>query len=308
LAPDSTEAAQAELLEQIVAELKQEPSHMLPVYTFLQRRKREVVIEDDILATGATWDVPSLARLPEDFKIGFIKKRSQFTTPHLFDLLKADSSSLDILIQLAVQVPPRVKLPSVSRFQEVITRFLESRYEECGDRLRNLSATNAVNTQGFLNFLVVGCYSLVFDEAGEKVKSVVHASGDRIDLPSGAVFTKEYSLCDNFDDWGANLCLAPMPAVPLASFFQASKSGPWNATNFVGKPKQLASVFDGIFRAWEQEARAAMSAGSADAEIALGLQEHKREISQVLMQKARDMAKSAMSKKKARRSVALSNV
>jgi hypothetical protein len=306
LAPDSTEAAQRELLEQIVNELTEEPSHILPCFTFLQKRKRSCQgDEDDILSSAPKWDCPSMSKLPDHFKIEFICSRSHITSAHCMELLKNDSLALDYLIHFAVQIPCRVKFPKVCQYQEVVDRFLKQRYLDAGERLEDLRPDNGIKN-GSINWLEIGCYILQWNEQGI-LCGLKHASGDTIQVDTENHLTKKYMLTDNFCDWSAALVKQGMPPVKLAGFFERSRTGPFKMLNYVGKPKELEQHLTTVFREWEDEARKSMQRSGPSKDIVDGLQAHKDAISKQAMEKARSMAKKALETKRAKHAVDLSS-
>jgi hypothetical protein len=299
--------AEAELLQQIIGDLKADSRHVLPVYSFIQKRKRGLTADtaDQVLGNAAVFAADTLNKLPDEFKVQWIVDHSDLTAQDLLAMLQKDNQSLNYLIQFAVQIAVRMKLPERLKFVECLKRFLHFRYELCGCRLTKIKERGGIVDHVF-QMALCGSYTMMWKNG--LISEVAHVSGDKVKVEADAHLAVKYNLVDNIDDFACSLVLPPLPPMRLASFFEAKKSGPWKLTNYVGKPKELQSTVDEIFTAWEAEARAAMESGETEEVIVKGLQEHKKKAHQENMDKARDMAKAALTARKAKKSVSLSEL
>lgn len=173
--------------------------------------------------------------------------------------------------------------------------------------LANLQGEGGLNKDYSLNLLHRGAYSLVFDER-KCISEVRHISGASAQVPKAAHLTTEHVLTDNFDDLASSLVLAPLPPIKLCSFFEKD-AGPYAIPQLAGKhQKNFDSMVSLIFNAWEDTARRAMDTATADSAIVEGVKSLRQEAHHAAMARAREMAKEALSRKKASRCISLAGM
>ena len=301
---DLTDNASAEqsLHDQIIVDLEQDPSHIVPVYALIQRRKRAKLDSDeDILKGASPLDCSTIRGLPDDTKISWIASRCDLSHSDMVKMLAADRESLDTLLSLGLQMNIAAKLPDKLLFEEPLEVFLDSRYEQCGKRLEDLKAKGGVRSDWTLELKIIGPYSFEFDN--DIMTSIVHCSGAKAKVLPEHHLTRKHKLRDNIGDFQAVLILEPLPAVHLHSFFAQSKTGPYECLSFVGKPKELVNKFDEAYSTWEKRARAALKGGQKDERLVHELNEHYTKMKQESMQKARRMAKSVLEASKLKKTI-----
>lgn len=75
-------------------------------------------------------------------------------------------------------------------------------------------------------------YTLTFD--GDRVRSIIHASGDRVGMPEHVVITKNFAMADTFSDANCSLELPPTKYTIRDDLFKSSPGGPFKNAR-VGK-------------------------------------------------------------------------
>lgn len=138
-------------------------------------------------------------------------------------------------------------------------------------------------------------------DAGEACKRRLRSGPQSRTLDEAAQAHGELRRLERVVDIGA---VAPYSA---GVFFESTKTGPWKLVDYVGKPKIFLQHTQATFDQWEKEARDAMCAKEVDRDIAEGVEEHRKQVHSVAMQRAREMAQQALARKKAKREIDLSD-
>lgn len=249
-------------------------------------------------------DASTLRRVDASFKLAFVLAQSDLTSKDVVEMTKADAETLNYLSELAIQIGFKTRLPPTLKTREVMLRFWTGRSKALGNRLADIKKCGAVKNNWSIDWLKFGCYELTFSEAGLLCQVRHRTTGDEADIPAGASISKAYKLVDNFSDWTAHLHLPPLPAFFLHSLFDGkAHKGPYAVPGFSGRPKDLAKIADDTLAAWEKDMLA--SKGKASAEAWQELAAHHSAQQQGQMAKAREQAKAALAKAKARRSIAI---
>lgn len=140
---DTQQDAQQELFDQIVDDLTNDPRHILPTFTFLQKRKKAISDEDEdgsFLKSAKVVAISTFGRLDDELRLDWLARNSDMTAPELLRVMKKDPQALGVLMQFAMQVGAKTKLPAQCKYSEVLHRFLNQRYKDCGERLRTFKA------------------------------------------------------------------------------------------------------------------------------------------------------------------------
>lgn len=201
----------------------------------------------------------------------------------------------------------KAKLPEKFNFVEVRNRFMNARYETVARRLDDIKKKGGLANDKRLDLLKVGCYSLTFVE--EFLSGVTHrATEDKVEIHKKYRITREYSLIDNHNDFGASVVLDPCPPQHLHMFLKAAKTGPYATPTYIGRPGKLDEDVAAEFKSWGTELRQRLPTSGAAALIAEDLGKHKKELLSASMQKARTLADQQVAENKKRRTISLSSV
>ena len=300
----SNDEAELEMIDQIQQDMLEDRSHILPVYSLIQKRKKaRGDADEDLLKCLSRLECTSIKGLPDDVKINWISSRSDLSTSDLVQMLSADNSVLNQLMSIALQLNIGQKLADKMLYMDILDIFMDDRYKHCGERLGSIKARGGVSVDHKLVLLRVGAYQLKFE--GDILSSIRHFNGDEVAVQPEHHLTRKHALVDNGSDWQAALVLKPLPPVYLCSFFEEGADGPYKYQNFIGGPKELAIKYEGAYDQWEKKARAAIKDKNTDEVLQKSLDELNSTKKKAAMDKARDMAKKAMQDRAKHRDISL---
>jgi hypothetical protein len=188
------------------------------------------------------------------------------------------------------QLSLKLKLPEHLIYTPVLLELLDSRANVAWSLPANIKALGGLGKDGKIDWLKVGRYLATIEN--HLVTAVRHvSSGITVTLPEGANISDKWVMVDNHDDMGCYFQLVPLPPVPLCSFFdEKSGKGPYALTQYAGKPKELEKDSRVLFDAWEARLRRGVVRTVIDEDIETGVQEHKKQVHQKQMAKARQAA------------------
>lgn len=278
----------------------------MPTFNYLQQAKKDILAKHAIAQSAESFsDFSTLAALDQSFKIAFITTNSDLNSSDLVGLVRDDMASINDVLQYAVQVPMRMKLPMTLIVHEVMRSFLQERALFLGNRLSAFKANGGIKG-GKLSFNgAVGSYKLEFDNTHVLIK-VVHRNGDTADVDPKLNISKNYNLQDNFDDWSAHLSLPPLPPIKLSSFFEArSRTGPYKVATFHGRHKELARRADELYAEWQAQCKTKASQTKPSEEVTQAIKRQRTEKQRETMSRARASAQEALVARKSERAIAL---
>lgn len=295
-----------ELFNQIMEDLSSEPSLIVPVYTWVQRRKREMVDHgDDLLAVARKVEAKSISKLDDDWKIQWIVQRADVSKQEILEVFRASPASLDDIMHFALQMPLRKPLAGKLLYTDILEEFLDARYKECGERLQALKANGAIRANHTLDKVRLSPYTLTFTEG--RLSKLTFLNGDEAEVLAKHNLGNEHMLQEGTDDLFAKFVLPPLPPAPLASFFAVKQSGPFRVMHYTGKhQKEFHQAVENTFKIWETKARAAIKGRTSDHELYKQVTDFHKDRNQQSMQKARDMAKEKLAKRRQDSLVSLS--
>ena len=291
------------MMEQCVVDMRTDHRHILPVFNLIQKRKKSQTVEDVVLDMAAKTDFTNFGKMDDTEKMQWIAAKSGLSSQETVDFAKADAHGAGEMLPYALQISGKTRLPKWANYVEVLSRWMDMRYVECGERLKDFRARGGLKADGTWDMRAIGCYRVDADVEGRRLAQVRHANGDVFIFTQEFSFlTTAYKLVDNHCDWSAALVVSPvLPAIYLHKLFDEAQLGPFRVSTYVQKPKELDAKFLEIYKAWEIEARGLVAVKTQDSVIVDGITEHKKSQQKAIMTKARDQAQKTMSSKKTRR-------
>lgn len=222
-------------------------------------------------------------------------------------VLKAEAAGVNDMIQYAVQLPMRLKLPMEFLVRTLLQEFMTERRTTCGNRLSEFKASCGVQRDRTLMFMgETGASDLRFNEAGLLVEVIHGATGGTRPINPKTGLSKEHVLMDKYDDHLARLVMEPIPPFkPISAFQQKSHEGPWAVKNCYGKPKNLAAIAKDMHDAWMAKRAAESQQAGLSSELKATMYQHRAEKRSQNMVRARMAATEGLAKKRARRTIVL---
>ena len=222
-----------------------------------------------------------------------------FSLPHLLNLYFNNSLGVDDLLQFALQMSTKQKLPQWLIAKKVARTFCMQRMADFGNRLKTFKADNGVDS-GKVSFQVVSSYKLCVTEGSNILTHIIHCSTkDTIEIDPDCHLTDKHVVLFKYDDYKCSLKLRAIPAVEIATFFPQGQ-GPWTIPCYVCKPKQLQPRCAAIHKSCMDEMKNNKVEDAAGHELKEKVVEAKRVKGVELGKRARASAQMALAKRKAR--------
>lgn len=293
-------------LNSCVDDLMAYPELTRSVFNFIREEKKSIERRRQVGGGSVPMfaSQSSILGLEEDFKISFVTANSDLDASDVVKVMRDDPGNLDDLVQYAVQMPMKPKLPLSFMVKACLETCWNARTKALDFPLKQFKKNGGLLDSGRLRFYdKTGCYQLEFK--GETLVGIKHRSGETVKVPPKSGLGTGHQLRNNHDDWGACLVMPPMPEIKLCSFFCAKgKKGPFQVVNFNGKARDLQTWAEEIHSEW-QGRQAALKGTTISAEVQATINEHRAKRRSEAMDKARTAASKALAKKKARRVVDL---
>lgn len=297
---DASLDAQRECFMTCIDSMMIDPSHILPVFALIQKRKSSGSAGEDQCDRSAL-----LYKLPQHFLVHFITTNSDFSASELMELQKDDDEAIRNVFQFGTQLKRTLRVPGEeSKPLEVIYYVLQKRLAEVGDRLNGLSAKMSVGTTKTLGFKKFGVYRLEFDEDGD-LNKIKHCSGDEVDVDvTRHKLTRAYKLIDNHSDFEAKLVLEPFPPVCISLFFKALRTGPFKITDY--RPTKGGGWAEYFHKHEDDYVKGHVKVDSkASSTTTDTVNQHNVDANREKMQKARSVAVEKMEEKRKKRQLSL---
>lgn len=132
---DQSKEVEADMFQQIIDTLCEEPKHIVPTYNFVSKRVKALPDNSSSVPAETFNELSVLGRIPDDFKLQWLTEHSDLIARDIVQLMKHDAQAANYLIQYATKVQMKFRLPARFKTKEVLKRFLDARYELCGERL-----------------------------------------------------------------------------------------------------------------------------------------------------------------------------
>lgn len=299
---DQDSEARRECLMKLIDTLIEQPMHVLPVYTELQRRLRQASTR--VQTNDATFEhLTTFGKLDDKFCTEFILRRSDLNIGDIVKAKQIDDRAIQQLMTYELQLSSSLKFPAQAQVIAVMRTVLEARSLALGNPLKSFKAHGGLKSTGELVWSC-GAYRLTIE--GDLVSEVKHFSGAIATIDTKKIkISTEHTLHNNWDEWSAHLVQPPMPAIFLHSLFKDTKVGPHSRPKITGQSKVFEKEVLQHYNIWK-EAKDLDSATTPTAMAVrheLDLVETKRR--RTAMEKARATAEEKLKEQKKRRTIAL---
>ena len=217
------------LLQGAVRHCDDYPDDIVHMSSFLSKLKKgheqDASARQTLSVTFPQWC--TLKNLPEDFVMDWIIRKSDLDASDLKKAREVDEDSSYILASAATQIPLSFKLPPDLNSVQIMTTFMDFRFEQTGKRIENFKAEGRLLTDYSLCFKDFS-FKLTFKAPPSKeLENIGHASlGANVVQSPGAWATTESDYENFWDDFGASIKLKGMPKVLLHSFFTPTANVP----------------------------------------------------------------------------------
>ena len=287
------------MLLSLVAGLVADDRHVPALYAVWQKRKQFKIDQkgmgiDMVFPTGAT-----VRNIEEAWKIDFVAGNSDMPIPDLSACKGYDDDAITNFITFMCGVPPNMKFNEHMLVRSVAAKVLEERKKLLSGRLDHFKR-NVFFQDGKVDWSR-GCYSPTYDSNNLLVK-LKHISGVEVKA-DGMNINKDFVLQDNFSDFGATFLKKPMPGIKCHLVFKDSANGPYTAAHITSSTKAFTDLCKAEYDKWktQRDQNAAGSGSSVIAQRAVtSIDQNKRRASAA---GARDKAKAALAKKRAKHQV-----
>lgn len=298
---DSKAESDRHLSMTLINECSQDMSHVLPLFTLLQKR----LIARATSGAFAGFGDAAFANLTVVPKLELV---SNLTAVDVARAREYDSDALVHIFSFALQWPGGLRFPKECQIKAVVSDLAEKRHIELGKRLIDFKKNSGYDPKtGIIQWGKCGCYGLVFTE--ELCTSMVHRpTGHTATPPEGTAITKKLVMEANHSDLDACIRLPPMPPIKLAVFFdKRGKNGPWSYTIFKGGADKTFNELAAEAHSEWQATQTELTKSSRSVQV-LECQEELKKVTTFVkrasLQKARAQAEAALKEKK-RRTIAL---
>ena len=314
---DTDNEAKYLMLQELVSKLLFDSSHILSMYSALQKRllSQSKQVESDAnkkFDTAAT--IGGLTQIAKNYD-WFWMDVAEHTDIGPTKLNVADALNPDSTLQLwqfDTQISLNLKTTPELLVKPIMKKIATACREMHGNRLKDVAKLNPIDSvKGVLWGAVpgIGAYSYEFGEDGflEKIR---HCSGDEVSIPEGqSVITKKYKACELYLDWSAAFVFPNLPPIRLHTFFKAAKSGPYKYQPLTRSSKVWMNIVAKAKADYEASLLPReVDSKVSDPNLAVGLNElHKQQEAQkkALPKASRSQAQEALARKRARKTVAI---
>lgn len=217
------------LLMCISDECAKDTTHILPLYTTLQKRIVNMGNSSNApLGDQAFASLPVLSKLDGSFMSFWITSVSDFPAVDLARAKQYDTDSITHLFLFGLQLPPGLRMPEQCAVNAVVSSLADHRHQAAGRLLAKLKSEMQFNPRdGVLNWRKAGCYKLTFVEGACTVIAHV-ASNDTVSPPTGITINTSYNLIHNHSNMDAAVHFPPLPPAKLCVLFKkdSAPTGP----------------------------------------------------------------------------------
>lgn len=294
-----------------INECSQDMSHVLPLFTLLQKRLIARATSGAFAGFGdaAFANLTVVSKLELDFMSFWIVNVSDLTAVDVARAREYDSDALVHIFSFALQWPGGLRFRKECQIKAVVSDLAAKRHIELGKRLIDFKKKSGYDPKtGIIQWGKCECYGLVFTE--ELCTSIVHRpTGHTATPPEGTAITKKFVMEANHSDLDACIRLPSMPPIKLAVFFdKRGKNGPRNYTIFKGgADKTFIELAAEAHSEWEAK-QTELTKSSRSVQVLECQEELKKvttSVKRASLQKARAQAEAALKEKKKRRTIAL---
>ena len=201
--------------------------------------------------------ISTLGKLDETWAASWLVQHSALTLKVLERVCDVDGDGVRQLMIFALVACLAVKLHAAMKVKAVMSIALQMRHNHCGQRLARLTSINLVCPDtGAINWGTIGVYEPLWDAHDERLWRLRHKPSGHVGrIPNHVIVTRDFKLCNNWDDFDATLVLKPS-SFPCSDFFD-SGCGPFKVKQWQGSAdKNMFALADAAEDQHEEEMNA----------------------------------------------------
>eukprot|EP00927_Polykrikos_kofoidii_P072093 TRINITY_DN68248_c0_g1_i1.p1 TRINITY_DN68248_c0_g1~~TRINITY_DN68248_c0_g1_i1.p1 ORF type:complete len:228 (-),score=56.10 TRINITY_DN68248_c0_g1_i1:429-1112(-) len=208
---DSEAQARIESFKFVVEDLLTHPHHIEATGSHIRKLLRAAKDQRaDVASECFDVHVHELKRLPEAFRTKVVITFTKLDSEELVKCLKFDSDVRIDLLEFLMQTPRNFRLVGHVRTRMVYSLVLDARIQCVGARSAAIEK-EIDDASGRLKWEEFVCYKLGFNE--RRACSILHCSGDKVDVPAHVAIDADFVLSSNYSDWAASVQKPSLDAI-----------------------------------------------------------------------------------------------
>lgn len=295
---DDDAESKVQLLASTIETLMEDPGHLLPTHSLLEKRKQAAKSQAQADADALFNTLSTVRSLPEDWIIGFLASVSDLKVADIMPCKKQDGDAAWCMLVYETQIPLQVHLWPELQVKEVMLRFLRAMSTQYGNRLKDFKKGGGV--VGANVFWKKGCYLCEFAPQTGKLTSINHRATNTTVTIEETYIDKTWKLDSNWSDYGACFRKGHSPPYKVTSFF-AKGTGPLATPAVSARQKDTHQMVLLLHKQWQGEVANTKTAGVTSVEAAQGLRDLQKEARKNASDKMRERGLEQVPAKRARR-------
>ena len=297
---DSAAMGSHTMLQQMITACQLDGSHVLPLFTELQKRQEQMQIQR--LRNLQLEKHTPFGKIDIEFVLDLIVRNSDLTIEELVSAQSKDDMAVRQISVAATQLPLTLQNPETFKNRELAHVVLDAQIQLHGNRIKSYKKDGVLNTTtSVMNWGKSFTYQFIFKPSEEYASSVVHFNGDRVDLPENVRIKKGNTVHNAWSDWLAACEMPPLEPLLLHLFFKAQKNGPYKYPKYSGNCKEWRALVNAAEEQLNKnQAGKGTSGSSKDVKDKLEAEQSKKRSAK--MAQARAKAATVIAEKRARRS------
>lgn len=210
------------LLQNSVAHCDKYPGDIVHMHSYCnklaKKHEQEAEAAKTLSKSFATWG--TLKSLPEDYLGQWIIEKSDLTASDLERARAHDKDGIYIIASAGSQIPIRFRLPNELNSYQILTTFLDTRFEQAGKRLATFKRDGRLKEDGSLCFINFS-FKLTFKAAPDtQLEKIGHVLLGEQTVPSpGSWVTTDSDFESFWSDLEATIRIAGMRRIPVHTYF-----------------------------------------------------------------------------------------
>ena len=237
------------LLQTAVHHCDSYPGDIVHLHSFVNKLAKKHTVTEHAAETLSVnfnqWG--TLKSLPEDYVGAWVISKSDLTAEDLQKARNRDKEATYILASAGSQIPLKFRLPDDLNSHQILTSFLDLRFDKTGKRIQNFKRDGRLKEDGSLDFVDLSFKLKFKEEPSTELDTIGHVMlGDQT-VPSPGAWATTASDYESFwSDFCASIKIPGMPKVAMHTYFgpNTSKFGypPCNLKNAGFKADVAACV------------------------------------------------------------------
>jgi len=296
-------------LQNMLRDCLKERSHIMPLWNFLDDRKRKYAVAFTMQVTGEMFETASsLASVKERyFFVAWIAVVSDCSETEILNITIASPNSLEEMIVRGAGLSWHQKLPDQCEIRDVMRALLNHRHDHLGKPLATLKASHALASGRVLTGLdwkKAGVYTPTYAGANSELSKIDCAASGFVDVDAGVGISKAWGLVDNHDMFGATFQFGNLKPQKVIDFWDAKKkTGPHAFQSFVGRPRELTKLVEQLAENYKKYQEEKMRQVAGSSQLKNGMAQARKAKAKAAMAKARAAADKVLAEKEKRRTV-----